>query len=75
MSDTAAISPASPPADRQQQLHAAILRGGGTWNRQRAWELYDPRPNDPKFVRRDLQALCRNGLLTRIALGEYEATR
>ncbi|MGW4695168.1 hypothetical protein ACWEO1_22630 [Kitasatospora cineracea] len=75
MSDTAAINLVSPPAERQQQLHAAIQRAGGTWNRQRAWELYDPRPDDPKFVRRDLQALCRNGLLARMTLGEYEVAK
>lgn len=75
MSDTDAIDPVSRPAERRQKLHAAIQRAGGTWNRQRAWELYNPRPEDPKFVRRDLQALCHGGLLVRVALGEYEAAR
>ncbi len=75
MSDTDAVNPASSPAERQQQLHAAIQRAGGVWNRQRAWELYSPRPDDPKFVRRDLQAFCRGGLLVRVALGEYEVAR
>ncbi|MER7767562.1 hypothetical protein [Kitasatospora sp. NPDC096140] len=68
------IEPTAPPAERRRTLLAAIHRAGGTWTRQRAWELYRPRP-EPKFVRRDLQALCAAGLLVRVRIGEYRVPR
>ncbi|MFJ9448176.1 hypothetical protein ACIRRH_41130 [Kitasatospora sp. NPDC101235] len=74
MDNTTAINPVTPAAERRQQLLAAIQRGGGTWNRQRAWQLYQPRPAE-KFVRTDLQHLCRDGQLVRVRLGEYEVAR
>ncbi|MFD0405599.1 hypothetical protein [Kitasatospora sp. NPDC127116] len=66
-----AIDAAAPAAERRQHLLATIWRVGGVWTRQRAWELYDPRP-DAKFVRRDLQALCTDGHLVRVKIGEYK---
>ncbi|MEU4296362.1 hypothetical protein [Kitasatospora aureofaciens] len=74
MDDNTAINPASAASERRQQLLAAIHRAGGTWNRQRAWQLYQPRPAE-KFVRADLQHLCLNGLLVRVRLGDYQAPR
>lgn len=59
-------------SERRQQLLQAIRRGGGTWDWRRARETYDPRP-EPKPVRRDLQKLCKDGLLVRVVRGEYQA--
>lgn len=59
-------------SERRQQLLKAIRRGGGTWDWRRARETYESRP-EPKPVRRDLQRLCKDGLLVRVAQGEYQA--
>jgi hypothetical protein len=58
--------------DRKQQLIDAIRKGGGQWDATRAWEAYVVRPEDRKAVRRDLQALCHEGHLVRVAQGVYE---
>lgn len=58
---------------RRNRLLATMRRRGGTWDWRRARETYDPRP-EPKSVRRDLQRLCKDGLLTRVQLGEYVVT-
>lgn len=60
-------------AERRHCLLAAMRRGGGTWDWRRARETYEPRP-EPKSVRRDLQRLCRDGMLTRVQLGVYVVT-
>ncbi|MDH6116889.1 hypothetical protein ABH930_000308 [Kitasatospora sp. GAS204A] len=57
--------------ERRQRLLATIRRSGGTWDWRRARETYNPRPV-PKRVRADLQRLCKDRLLVRIALGEYQ---
>lgn len=59
-------------SERRQRLLKAIRRAGGTWDWRRARETYEPRP-EPKPVRRDLQKLCKDGLLVRVAQGEYQA--
>jgi hypothetical protein len=67
----------TPPASaiqRRQQLLQTIRRSGGTWDWRRARETYQPRP-EPKQVRRDLQQLCKDGLLVRVELGEYQAAK
>lgn len=58
-------------AERRENLMQAIRRGGGTWDWRRARETYEPRP-DPKRVRGDLQKLCKDRLLVRVGLGEYQ---
>ena len=59
-------------AARREKLMQAIRRAGGTWDWRRARETYEPRP-EPKPVRRDLQRLCKDGLLVRVERGEYQA--